>query len=107
MADITIKQLASTVGAIGVLLGAVFAIDARYAKTDEVQVGHELTEKTVMLYVAAGLWSDLVGREAMYRARSDAGTLNDPDRWKEVQVLVANKRAEMDNLNTQIQELLR
>lgn len=71
----------------------------------EVEKGHDMARLASMIYTATDAWMDLLGREAMYRAQAEAGTLTNPVRYAEVQQLVANKRAELDNLQSQLSGL--
>ena len=95
-------------------VGAALEIDARYAKTTDLEamqteavLREQLAEKRANLYTATGKWADLVGREAMYAAKNDAGIITETDRnrWSEMQVAVRNAREEMTNIQSEIDEL--
>ena len=97
MAELTVKQLIAPVSTVIFIIVAFLAVDNRYAKISDV----EAAEASAKLYTASGVWSDLVGREAMYRAKSDAGSITEGERsrWRDVQQLVANARDEMNKLS--------
>ena len=108
MAELTVKQLIAPVSTVIFIIVAFLAVDNRYAKAADVEAAIiamaadvKAAEKSAKLYTASGVWSDLVGREAMYRAKSDAGSITEGERsrWRDVQQLVANARAEMNKLS--------
>jgi hypothetical protein len=121
MPEITVKQLIAPVGTIVFIIGAFLAVEERYANQAELiklqaqidhhaaesEAGDKISELNSKVWFATKTWVDLVGREAMYQAKADAGiiTTEERERWSTVRTMVRDARAELDRFSSELDAL--